>query len=336
MIKNQVLSKLRKEQDMPASHTLIIEDARYLQHLTGPLHVECPERFTVISQALALSGLKTDQNTRHPRKATKEDILLCHKEDYYHLVQNEVKFAESNGSSTLSTGDVNICPQSFDVALLAVGGVLTAVDAVLNKEAQNAFCIVRPPGHHAKKAQGKGFCLFNNVAIGARYAQKRVPSIKKVLIVDWDLHHGDGTQDIFEEDPSVFYFSTHEQGIYPGTGDNQDIGKEQAAGTMLNCPIKGGENARFEILKAFYKKLIPAMESFAPDLVMISAGFDAHYLDPLGNFNLTEIDFAELTKLTKQIAHQYAESRIISVLEGGYHLEALSRSANAHVEALAL
>ncbi|MBS4167795.1 histone deacetylase [Parachlamydia sp. AcF125] len=319
----------------PTLPTLIIEDPLYLQHLTGPFHVETPERARVVNQALMQSGLKTGQNTRTPRKATKEEILLCHTEDYWQLVQDEVKYAQTDGSTELSTGDVNICPSSFEVAIRAAGGVLTAVDAILNKEGQNAFCIVRPPGHHARKAQGKGFCLFNNIAIGARYAQKKYPFIKKVLIVDWDLHHGDGTEDIFKDDPSVFYFSTHEQGNYPGTGDTLFAGEGEGVGTILNCPIRGGEEARFEILKAFYKKLIPAMETFVPNLVLISAGFDAHFLDPLGRFNLTERDFAELTILTKEIARRYAENRVISILEGGYHLLALAQSVKAHVKVLA-
>lgn len=311
---------------------LIVEDQAYLKHLNGPYHVERPERFLAISEALAQAGLKT--HTLKPRKAAKEDLLLCHTEDYIDLVAEETQLANRDGSTELSTGDVNVCPQSFDIALLAAGGVLTAVDAVLTGQAKNAFCNVRPPGHHAKKSVGKGFCLFNNVAIGARYAQKKYPFIKKVLIVDWDVHHGDGTEDIFDEDPSVFYFSTHEKGNYPGTGFIYHTGIGKGVGTIMNCPIMGGEESRNEVFKAFKEKLIPAMEQFKPDLVMISAGFDAHQYDLLGHFNLTDEDFAELTRLTKEIANRYAKERLISVLEGGYNLDALASAAVAHVKAL--
>jgi len=314
--------------------TIIIDDPAFATHLTGHYHVERPERYLAANQALISSGLKTAKNSMTPRKATPEDLLLCHTEAYIKLVKEEVGNARKDGLTELSTGDVNISPQSYEVALLAVGAVLTAVDTVLDKKAKNAFCIVRPPGHHAKREAGKGFCLFNNVAIGARYAQKTYPFIRKVLIVDWDVHHGDGTEDIFDSDPSVFYFSTHEKGNYPGTGFSEHTGSVKGKGTIMNCPIVGGENAREEVLKAFREKLIPAMEAFSPDLVMISAGFDAHLSDLLGHFNLTEADFAELTRITKEIAQRYAYGRIVSVLEGGYQLESLANSVIAHVRAL--
>lgn len=312
--------------------TLIVEDPAYIKHLNGPYHVERPERFLAISHALELAGLKT--NTLRPRKATREDLLLCHTEEYIHLAEEEILHANLDGSTELSTGDVNVCPSSFDIALLAVGAVLTAIDVVVSGKASNAFCNVRPPGHHAKKSAGKGFCIFNNVAIGARYAQKKFPFIKKVLIVDWDVHHGDGSENIFDDDPSVFYFSTHEKGNYPGTGFSYHTGVGHGVGTIMNCPIMGGEDSRNEIFKAFNEKLIPAMEQFRPDLVLISAGFDAHQFDLLGHFNLKDEDFAELTYLTKAIAQKYAKGRLVSVLEGGYNLDALANATVAHVKAL--
>ncbi|HEY4831935.1 MAG TPA: histone deacetylase, partial [Waddliaceae bacterium] len=174
---------------------------------------------------------------------------------------------------------------------------------------------------------------FNNIAIGARYAQKKY-GIGKVLIVDWDIHHGNGTQEIFETDPSVFYFSTHQWPLYPSTGKAEEIGKGRGIGTTMNCPIPPDENSRIRVLEAFRQKLIPAMEQFQPDLVMISAGFDGHYSDPLGGFNLTDEDFAELTRMVRQLADTYANGRIISALEGGYHLQGIATAAKAHVLAL--
>jgi acetoin utilization deacetylase AcuC-like enzyme len=220
------------------------------------------------------------------------------------------------------------------VARYAVGGILEAIDYVVLERVKNAFCAVRPPGHHASAMVGKGFCVFNNVAIGARYAQKKY-GLKKILIADWDVHHGDGTQAIFEEDTSVFYFSTHRygRGFYPGTGSAQETGE---GGTILNCPIipSQGISPRKEVLRAFHTLLPQAMETFRPNLVMISAGFDAHVKDPLGGFDLVEEDFAELTAITKKIAETYASGHLVSVLEGGYHLEALASSVCAHVREL--
>jgi acetoin utilization deacetylase AcuC-like enzyme len=269
--------------------------------------------------------------------ATCEELLLCHAEEYVRLVEKEAKVcfgtSHDDGSRFLSTGDVSISSSGFDIARLAAGGVLTAVDAVFEQKAPNAFCVVRPPGHHACSNRGMGFCLFNSVAIGARYAMRRY-QIKKVLIVDWDVHHGNGTQEIFNCDPDVFYFSTHQEGIYPGTGLADDWGEKEAAHTKLNCPIAPGEGSREAVLLAFQEKLLPAMKLFQPECVFVSCGFDAHRLDPLGGMNLTEDDFYHLTRLVQEIAHTYAHGRLISVLEGGYDLRALALSSVAHVQAL--
>lgn len=314
-----------------------IWDEAYLRHLTGRGHPESPKRAEVIYRALVREGLIDQNNQVRPRLAMKEEILLCHSLDYFTCVEENVSKARlmglDDGSFTLSTGDVQICPDSLEIALLAAGGVLTAVDIILSGKSLTAFCIVRPPGHHACRERGMGFCIFNNVAIGARYAQAKF-GIKKLLIVDWDVHHGNGTEEIFYDDPTVFYFSTHQEGIYPGTGASDCIGIGKGVGTTLNCPIQPGETSRDCIIKAFTEKLTNAMVSFKPELIFISAGFDAHEADPLGRFNLRENDFAELTFIVKNLAFQYSQGRIISVLEGGYNLRALALSVVSHVRAL--
>ena len=207
------------------------------------------------------------------------------------------------------------------------------VEAVFEGKAKRAFSLMRPPGHHAGKSTGMGFCLFNNVALAARFAQSKY-HVGKVLIVDWDVHHGNGTQDIFNADPSVFYFSTHQKGIFPGTGSVHDVGIGSAKGTKMNIPIVPGPLSRHEVVEAYRTPLANAMKSFKPELVLISCGFDAHHDDPLGALNLTPSDFTELTRLVCAIADQYAQGHVVSVLEGGYNLQAITSSAVAHVRAL--
>ena len=208
------------------------------------------------------------------------------------------------------------------------------MDAVLDGSIQNAFCILRPPGHHAEPDRGMGFCIFNNAAIAARYAQRHA-GIDRVLIADWDVHHGNGTQFCFFDDPSVFYFSTHQWPHYPGTGMADDVGSGAGIGTTMNVPLAGG-SARQEVLGAFERKLIPAMREFKPQFVIISAGFDAEAGDPYGGFGLENADFIDLTRIMLKIADQYAEGRLVSVLEGGYRLDALGQFCGSHVAELAL
>jgi len=314
--------------------TWIVSDDHYADHLTGGGHPESPARYHKLDEALQRVGLKTIDNTLKPRAAKFSELKLCHNPEYIQSVHQQVDDLQfKDGSCCLSgTMDTHISPSSYDVALLAVGGVLVGIDTLMQGLAQNIFCNIRPPGHHAERDKGMGFCLFNNVAIGARYAQTMYPKeIRKVLIVDWDVHHGNGTQNIFEDDETVFYFSTHQKDHYPHTGSADEKGK----GNILNVPIAGGRGSREAVLDAFRTDLPEAMLEFQPDLVMISCGFDGHAADRLGHFNLTDDDFVELTHIVKEISHTYAEDRLISVLEGGYSLESLASAAVAHVKTLA-
>src|SRR5580704_6316519 len=304
--------------------TGLAADPACKEHLTGPRHPERPERFDAALDSLA--GLKLVSIP--PRLANFDEIALCHRPEYIRLVEREVM----SGFHELSTGDTIISARSWDAALRATGAVLNAIDAVAGKRVQNAFCIVRPPGHHASEARGMGFCLFNNIAIAARYAQKKY-GVHRVLIADWDVHHGNGTQDIFYTDPSVFFFSTHQSPWYPGTGDERERGESEGNGATMNCPFPAG-SGRDDILGAFREKLLPAMKDYRPDLVLISAGFDSRAGDPLGQFLLTDEDFAELTSLLQEVADQHCNGRLISVLEGGYNLDGLTRAVAAHTTAL--
>jgi len=304
--------------------TALLADPIARRHDTGPGHPEQIARWDAAVRGLgdhALSGVA-------PRAATFDELALCHTPSYIRSAERDVKA----GRGLLSTGDTDICPASYHVALHAAGLCMNGVDMVMRGDADNAFCIVRPPGHHATPNRGMGFCLFNNIAISARYAQQRY-GVERVLIADWDVHHGNGTQDIFYEDGSVFFFSTHQSPWYPGTGDSDETGEGPGKSTTLNCPFPAG-TGRNEILGAFREKLFPVMDEFRPDLVLISAGFDSRLGDPLGHFRLTDPDFAELTEVMMEISDKHSEGRLVSVLEGGYDLSGLTKSVSSHVEAL--
>ena len=304
--------------------TGLLADPVCKEHDTGRHHPECPERFDAAFNAVK----DLDRLRLEPRVANEDEIALCHPREYIHMVEREVM----TGLHELSTGDTIICSRSLDAAQRAAGGVLNAVDAVFEKKARNAFCIVRPPGHHATPYRGMGFCIFNSIAIAARYAQHK-HGIGRVLIADWDVHHGNGTQDIFYHDGSVFFFSTHQHPWYPGTGLPDEIGEGKGHGMILNCPFPAG-SGRKEILGAFENKLVPAAEKVKPELILISAGFDSREGDPLGNFLLTDTDFADLTRLMLEMADKYAGGRLVSVLEGGYSLDGLASAVRSHVETL--
>lgn len=308
--------------------TGIVADARYREHDPGDGHPERPERYDVaVSSALSAAPGERILQIK-PRSATEREILLCHTKEYHDQAKDEIL----TGWPSLGTGDTDVCPRSYEIALLAAGGVLAAVDAVMEGKVRNAFCPVRPPGHHATANRGMGFCVFNNVAIGARYAQRK-HGVARVLIVDWDIHHGNGTQAIFYEDPTVFYFSTHQWPFYPGSGRADDTGMGAGKGYTINCPCARG-SGRTEIVGAFNERLVPAMRDFKPEFVFVSAGFDSREEDLLGQFVLTDADFAELTGIVMSIAADYSGGRIVSVLEGGYSLDGLGSAIGAHVRAL--
>lgn len=309
--------------------TAIVYAQIFKQHDTGPGHPESPARCDAVMDGLEHAGLRQRLLAIAPRAAGDEEVLACHTESYLRTVRHDV----ASGAGNLSTGDTAISAASLTVALQAAGGVLEAVDAVVARRAKNAFCAVRPPGHHATPNRGMGFCIFNNVALAARHAQRK-HGIEKVLIVDWDVHHGNGTQEIFYADPSVFYFSTHQGPWYPGTGSPHETGAGKGEGTTLNCPFPAGAGRKEIVEQAFRGKLLPAAERFKPDLVLISAGFDSRAGDPLGGFRLADEDFADLTLLTLQVACSHAGGRLVSVLEGGYALDGLASAAAAHVQAL--
>lgn len=305
------------------SGSLFLADPIAKEHDTGSGHPEQIARWDAAVRGLGADGPSTPE----PRAATHDELALCHDRGYITSAQRDVEA----GRSSLSTGDTDISARSYVVATRAAGLCLHAVDQVIAGSARNAFCIVRPPGHHATPARGMGFCLFNNVAVAARYAQRQ-HSVGKVLIADWDVHHGNGTQDIFYRDPSVFFFSTHQSPWYPGTGDPDETGDGAGEGTTLNRPFPAGAG-RPQILGAF-QGLMAAMDDFKPELVMISAGFDSRAGDPLGHFRLTDNDFTDLTNVMLEIADKHAGGRLISVLEGGYNLTGLTQAVASHSSAL--
>jgi len=312
----------------PFLHTGLVADPVSKEHLTGPDHPESPDRYDVAFIALCRSGLMDHLQKIPCRAAMDEEIARCHTLEYIALVKREI----SAGRSWLTTGDTIISPHTLEAAQYAVGGALNAVDAVCLGKNKNAFCLVRPPGHHATPDKGMGFCVFNNIAIAARHAQAR-HGISRVLIVDWDVHHGNGTQDIFYKDASVFYFSLHQWPLYPGTGAASEIGAGPGLGTTMNAPLPEGAGRR-EVFHALELGLLPAMENFKPEMVLISAGFDSRIDDPLGGMALTDEDFADMTRMMLQLADQYAAGRLVSVLEGGYNLGGLAAAVCSHVREL--
>lgn len=285
-------------------------------------------RFAAIHNALTSSGLLTDALLLEPRIATDDELALAHGKRYIELVEREV----AQNRRQLSTGDTDINRHSSQAARAAVGCALNAVDSVCEGIVRNAFCLTRPPGHHASAERGMGFCLFNTVAVAARYAQSRF-GLNRIAIVDWDVHHGNGTQDIFYPDNSVLFFSTHQWPLYPGTGAADERGEGHGEGLTINCPFSAG-SGRDEILGAFEQRFVPAANRFKPEMLFISAGFDSRIGDPLGQFTLNDQNFADLTRMMLDVASSHCRDRVVSVLEGGYNLSGLAQAAEAHVRVL--
>lgn len=308
--------------------TGLVYHPAYLAHDMGAGHPESPNRLQAIIQQLEQSGTLARLTRIEPRKAEDEWITKVHTPQY---VASLNRHAPSSGRISLDP-DTSMSPGSLNAAYLAAGGALAGVDAIMGGQVDQVFCAVRPPGHHAEAGRAMGFCLFNNVAIAARYVQKKY-GLSRVLIVDWDVHHGNGTQHSFEDDPSVLFFSTHQYPHYPGSGWVTERGKGDGEGFTINVPMEAGEGDE-EYQAVFLKSLVPAADEFKPEFVIISAGFDAHKDDPLASMGLTEAGYADLTGIVAGIAKRHAKSRILSSLEGGYNLTALAASVDAHINAL--
>jgi acetoin utilization deacetylase AcuC-like enzyme len=294
-----------------------------ITHEPGPYHPESPDRLKSVMAALSTAEFKELAHFEAP-KATIETIVLMHDPAYVEYILKSVpesEYAQLDADTILSPG-------SGEAILRAVGGVCAAVDDVLKGVANNAFCAMRPPGHHAEHAQAMGFCIFNNIAIAAKYAQES-HGVEKVAVIDFDVHHGNGTQHMFERDGSLFYGSSHQFPAYPGTGAASETG----VGNIVNVPISPGSGS--ELFRAAYSDIIlPELHKFNPDLLLISAGFDAHIQDPLCQLNVTTEDFFWITEELMVVADECCDGRIVSTLEGGYDLEALAESVSVHVGAL--
>jgi len=308
------------------SRTGLVYHPVYLEHVTGG-HPERPERLVEIMKGVEKSGLLDSIVRIEPRFALDEDILRVHSME--HL--SRVRTAVAEGVTMLDA-DTVMSERSCEAALMAAGGLLVAGDWIMEGKIDNALCVVRPPGHHATADRAMGFCLFNNAAVAAAYLKEN-HRMEKILIVDWDLHHGNGTQDIFYTDPDVLYFSAHQSPHYPGTGDSSEVGSGEGHGVNVNLPVPAGMGEQ-EYLDIFRGTLQDAAYAFSPDFVIISAGFDAHCEDPLGDLNITEDGYASLTRFVLDIAADCCDGRLLSTLEGGYNIAALSRSVNAHLREL--
>ena len=304
--------------------TLYITHPACLDHLTPSGHPERPDRLRAIERALAADAFKPLVRAQAPA-ASLETVALCHPMDYVTAVQD----ASPQQGLVQIDADTSMSPGSFEAALRGAGGAVHAVDEVMTGKATNAFVAVRPPGHHAETARPMGFCLFNNAAIAARHAQRK-HGAERAAVVDFDVHHGNGSQDIFWSDASVLYSSTHQMPLYPGTGAVSESGEHD---TIVNAPLRPGDGGS-QFRTAFETRILPRLRDFKPDLIVVSAGFDAHTRDPLANLNLVEADFAWATLQIMEIADNSAQGRVVSVLEGGYDLQGLAGSVAAHVTAL--
>jgi len=310
------------------NRTGVVKDRRYLEHVMDPGHPESPERLREIYQGIEEEEMKGRVLAKvKPRAATREELEMVHSPAYIDLI------ASTAGKPYVRLdGDTSTCAKSYEAALLAAGGFLELIKVVMQGKLDNGFALVRPPGHHAERDRAMGFCLFNNVAIGAHYAFKNFP-LQKILIVDWDVHHGNGTQNSFYEDPRVLYFSTHRYGFYPGTGAATEVGRGRGEGFTVNIPLSpGAGDTEYGII--FEKILRPVALEYQPQLILVSAGFDTHYNDPLGGMEVTERGFARMTQILMEIAAATTEGKLAVTLEGGYNVAAERRSVKAVLEEL--
>ena len=303
-----------------------ISDPFYLKHKNEP-HPENPGRLNAIQKNIESSKYYNNLTLIQPRKATVEDIAKVHGTGYIRSVEDSCR----NGVRNLDA-DTVISADSYQAALLSAGAGLEALDKILEGTVDNAFCAVRPPGHHAEQNKAMGFCLFNNVGVIARYAQD-VKNIQKIFIFDWDVHHGNGTQHSFYKDSSIYYSSIHQYPFYPGTGGVDETGTGDGLGSNLNLPMQA-YSCDADYINAIEHKLIPVIQKFNPDLIIISAGFDAHENDPLAQINLSTDCYGKMTQKLMEIANDVCNGRILSMLEGGYDYSALADSVQLHVETL--
>jgi acetoin utilization deacetylase AcuC-like enzyme len=303
----------------------IVKDVRYLQHFAGYAHPESPGRLAAIYEMLDTPGMSWKFTQIEPREATHEEIATIHSSSYIDYI------ASTAGQDSVELdSDTVTSPETYQIAKLAVGGVCNAIDSVIAGDVDNAFAFIRPPGHHAERGGAAGFCIFNNIAIGAMHAILK-HNVKRVLVADWDLHHGNGTQHIFYDDPRVLYFSTHQYPFYPGTGAMDEIGRGSGEGYTVNVPLRGGAGDS-DYIKIFRRILEPVALEFNPEIVLLSAGFDIYCHDPMGSMRVTPHGFAALARILMNIADSCCEGRFVAVLEGGYNLQGLTKSVKAVLE----
>jgi len=304
----------------------LVYDPIYLEHDTGN-HVENSQRLVAIMSHLEETGTKEELILLSPRPASVEELAMVHTPEYISQIESKAE----KGGGWLDP-DTVICPASYEVALYAAGGVLTAVEAVMQNEVDSVFALVRPPGHHATHNRAMGFCIFNNIAIAARFALAKF-NISRVLIVDFDVHHGNGTQDTFYADPNVLYFSTHEYPFYPGTGSINQIGTGEGEGTTVNFPMTAGWGDE-EYLRAFNEVLVPVAQRFQPELILVSAGFDPHWADSLAMMQVSITGFAQMVRALKGLSDELCQERLVFTLEGGYNLQVAASSVRATFDVL--
>ena len=308
--------------------TSLITSERYKNHITGPGFPESPERLEAILEYLESTGLINELDVVEPVRKDKSFCKLVHDDEFITRVRQACEL----GAPIVDTGDNPISKDSYDTALLAVGGITEAIDKIFIGKTNNAMALLRPPGHHAEKEMAMGFCLFNNVAIAARYAQQNY-EVERVAIIDFDVHHGNGTQHIFESDPTVMYASLHQYPFYPGTGATEETGIGEGKGTTFNYPLNYGDGDDI-FIDIFDNSLSDKILKYDPDLILVSAGFDAHLDDPIGGLNVTTNGFFNMSNILVKLADEVCSGKIVSSLEGGYNLKALAESVEVHLLAL--